>query len=130
MNKKLALGALLRTDLFDLRPHFALTLTANYNPVDFFSGTLSYSVMNNRLYNFGFGFALGRPGAQLFFVTDNIPLNYVRETDTGIIFPYSARTLNFRVGINLIFVCRELKWAGKPRAYQYTKAPGLCPAYE
>jgi hypothetical protein len=130
MNKKLAFGALLRTDLFDRRPHFALTLTANYNPVDFFSGTLSYSVMNNRLYNFGFGFALGRPGAQLFFVTDNIPLNYVRETNTGIIFPYSARTLNFRVGINLIFVCRELKWAGKPRAYQYTKAKGLCPAYE
>lgn len=130
LNKKLAFGGLLRTDLFDLRPHFALTLTANYNPVDFFSGTLSYSIMNNRLYNIGFGFSLGRPGAQLFFVTDNIPLNYVRETNTGIIFPYSARTLNFRAGINLIFGCRELKWENRPKAYRYVRARKLCPAYD
>jgi hypothetical protein len=129
-NKKVAFGALLRTDLFDRRPHFALTLSANYNPVDFFSGTISYSVMNNRLYNFGFGFAFGRPGAQLFFVSDNIPLQYVRETYTGILLPYSARTMNFRVGVNLIFACRELKWAGKPKAYRYVKARGLCPAYD
>jgi len=130
LNKKLAFGALLRTDLFDRRPHFALTLTANYNPADFFSGTVSYSIMNNRLYNFGFGFALGRPGAQLFLVTDNIPLRYVRETSTGIILPYSARTMNLRVGINLIFGCRELKWKGKPSSYRYVKAKGLCPAYD
>jgi hypothetical protein len=130
LNKKLAFGGLLRTELFDLRPHFALTLTANYNPVDFFSGTLSYSIMNNRLYNIGFGFSLGRPGAQLFFVTDNIPLNYVRETNTGIIFPYSARTLNFRAGINLIFGCRELKWENKPKADRYVRARKLCPAYD
>jgi hypothetical protein len=130
LNKKIAFGGLLRTDLFDRRPHFALTLTANYNPVDFFSGTLSYSIMNNRLYNFGFGFALGRPGAQFFFVTDNIPVNYVRETNTGIIFPYSARTFNFRFGINLIFGCHELKWEGKPKAYRYIRAPKLCPAYD
>jgi len=130
LNKKIAFSALLRTDLFDHRPHFALTLSANYNPVDFFSGTISYSVMNNRLYNFGFGFALGRPGAQFFLVTDNIPLRYVRETNTGIIFPYSARTMNLRVGINLIFGCSELKWEGKPRAYRYVKARGLCPAYD
>lgn len=130
LNKKLAFGAVLRTDLFDYRPHFALTLSANYNPVDFFSGTISYSVMNNRLYNFGFGFALGRPGAQLFLVTDHIPLRYVRETTTGMLFPYSARTLNFRVGINLIFGCRELKWEGKPRAYQYIRPAKLCPAYD
>jgi hypothetical protein len=130
LNKKLAFGGLLRTDLYDLRPHFSLTLTANYNPVNFFSGTLSYSIMNNRLYNLGFGFSLGRPGAQLFFVTDNIPVNYVRESNTGIIFPYSARTLNFRAGINLIFGCRELMWEGKPKSYRYVRARNLCPAYD
>jgi hypothetical protein len=130
LNKKLAFGGLLRTDFFDLRPHFALTLSANYNPVDFFSGTFSYSVMNNRLYNFGFGFSVGRPGAQLFLVTDNIPFRYVRETNTGLVFPYSARTMNIRFGINLIFGCHELKWEGKPKSYHYIKAPKLCPAYD
>ena len=130
LNKKLAFGALLRTDFFDHRPHFAMTLSANYNPADFFSGTVSYSIMNNRLYNFGFGFALGRPGTQLFLVTDNVPLCYVRDTNTGILFPYSARTLNFRLGINLIFVCRELKWEGKPSSFRYVRAKGLCPAYD
>jgi hypothetical protein len=130
MNKKIAFGALLRTDLFDRRPHFSLSLSANYNPVDFFSGTISYSVMNNRLYQFGFGFAFGRPGAQLFFVSDNIPLRYVRETNTGVLLPYSARTMNFRVGVNLIFACGQLKWEGKPPAYHYYRSKKICPAYE
>jgi hypothetical protein len=146
MNKKIAFGALLRTDLFDLRPHFSLTLSANYIPVDFFSGTVSYSIMNNRLYHLGLGFALGRPGAQLYFVSDNIPLRYVRYVQqtgnppqsgtsdpppsrTIAYFPYSARTLNFRIGVNLIFGCGSLKWAGKAPAYQYYRAKKICPAY-
>ena len=130
MNKKIAFGALLRTDLFDRRPHFSLTLSANYNPVNFFSGTVSYSIMNNRLYHLGFGFAFGRPGAQLFFVSDNIPVTYVRETNTGALLPYSARTMNFRVGVNLIFGCGALKWEGKPPAYHYYRPKKICPAYQ
>ena len=130
MNKKIAFGALLRTDFFDHRPHFSLTLSANYNPVDFFSGTISYSVMNNRLYHLGFGFAFGRPGAQLFFVSDNVPVTYVRETNTGALLPYSARTMNFRVGVNLIFGCGSLKWEGKPPAYHYYRPKKICPAYQ
>lgn len=130
LNEKIAFGALLRTEIFDRRPHFALTLSANFNPVKFFSGTVSYSIMNNKLYQLGLGFSVGGPGAQLFFVSDHIPVRFVREVNTGLIFPYNARIVNFRIGVNLIFACRELEGEGKPRAYRYSRPRKLCPAYE
>ena len=130
LNEKFAFSALLRTEIFDRRPHFALTLSANFSPLKFFSGTVSYSIMNNKLYQLGLGFSLGGPGAQLFFVSDHIPVRFVREVNTGLIFPYNARTVNFRIGINLIFACREPEGEGKPPAYRYSRPRKLCPAYE
>jgi hypothetical protein len=130
LNKKIAFGALVRTEIFDRRPHFALTLSANFTPVNFFSGTVSYSIMNNKLYQLGLGFSLGGPGVQLFFVSDHIPIRFVREVNTGILFPYNARTINFRVGINLIFGCRDMTYEGKPPAYHYRRPRKLCPAYD
>jgi hypothetical protein len=130
LNQKIAFGALLRTEIFDFRPHFALTLSANFNPVKFFSGTVSYSIMNNKLYQLGFGFSVGRPGAQLFFVSDHIPVRFVREVNTGALFPYNARTVNFRIGVNIIFACKKMEGEGKPPAYQYSRPRKLCPAYD
>ncbi|KPK86648.1 MAG: hypothetical protein AMS27_04595 [Bacteroides sp. SM23_62_1] len=130
LNEKIAFGALLRTEIFDRRPHFALTMSANFNPVSFFSGTVSYSIMNNKLYQLGLGFSLGGPGAQFFFVSDHIPVRFVREVNTGALFPYNARTVNFRFGINLIFACRALEGEGKPPAYRYARPRKLCPAYD
>ncbi len=130
LNQKIAFGALFRTEIFDRRPHFALTLSANFTPFKFFSGTVSYSIMNNKLYQLGLGFSLGGPGAQLFFVSDHIPMRFVREVNTGILFPYNARTMNFRVGINLIFGCRDMTYEGKPPAYHYRRPKKLCPAYD
>jgi len=86
--------------------------------------------MNNKLYQLGLGFSLGGPGAQLFFVSDHIPMRFVREVNTGILFPYNARTMNFRVGINLIFGCRDMTYEGKPPAYHYRRPKKLCPAYD
>jgi len=130
LNQKIAFGALVRTEIFDRRPHFALTLSANFNPFNFLSGIVSYSIMNNKLYQLGFGFSLGGPGAQLFFVSDHIPVRYIREVNSGALFPYNARTMNFRIGVNLIFACREAEDEGKPPAYRYSRPRKLCPAYD
>ncbi len=131
MNEKLNLSALTRTEFFDMRPHFALTLAANYSPFPFLHGTLSYSVMSYRFDQLGFGIAVGGGPVQFYVVSDHIPLYYVRDTSTGLIWPYSAQTMNFRLGMNLMFGCREENPIGKPPAYRKKwKSKKCCPAYE
>jgi hypothetical protein len=125
-------SALMRTELFDRRPHFALTLAGNYRPVEFLSGTLSYTLSNYKWDQIGFGLAVGGKGAQFYFVTDHIPLRWVRDTGTGLLWPYNARLFNFRFGINLIFGCDENEDAGGPGGPRRRgfRSGRLCPAYD
>lgn len=131
LNEKVNLSALTRTEFFDRRPHFALTLAANYSPKPFLHGTLSYSIMNNRFDQLGFGIAVGNGPVQFYLVSDHIPVFYVRDSASGMIWPYSAQTMNFRLGVNLIFGCGERNPLGKPPAYRKKwKSKNSCPAYD
>ena len=131
LTEKVNVSALTRTEFFDRRPHFALTLAANYSPYPFLHGTLSYSIMNNRYDQLGFGIAVGNGPMQFYIVSDHIPVFYVRDSASGLIWPYSAQTMNFRLGMNLIFGCGENNPSGKPSAYRKNwKSKNSCPAYD
>ena len=129
---KVGLGGLIKTEIYDSRPHFSATLSANAKPLKWLSGTVSYSIMNNKLWNLGGGIAIGGPGVQFYFVADHIPVRFVSYD--GIPIPYNARTLNFQFGINLIFGCTEEEKSGRSRSP--SGRPGgrgrkkLCPAYD
>jgi len=128
---KLGFGGLIKTEIYDSRPHFSATLSANYKPLKWLSGSLSYSAMNNKLWNLGAGFAIGGPGVQFYFVADHIPVRFVSME--GIPIPYNARTLNFQFGINLIFGCTEEEKSGRNRPPVGRPGRGskkLCPAYD
>jgi hypothetical protein len=127
---KVKASALLRTEFFDRRPHLALTLAGMYSPFPFLHGTLSYSVMNNKLNNLGAGLVMGGRGAQLYVVTDNIPFRWVRDSSTGALWPYNARTVNIRIGVNLIFGCEERERDGRKMPYKPSKPGRYCPAYD
>jgi hypothetical protein len=128
---KIRVSALVKTEFFDLRPHLSLTLAGMYSPLPFLHGTLSYSIMNNKLLHLGFGLALGGKGAQFYLVSDHIPWRWVRDTGTGAIWPYNARTANIRLGVNLVFGCQELdrnrsRHTNRPNP---RKPSRYCPAY-
>ncbi len=126
----LNVSAVTRTELFDRRPHFALTLAGNYSPLPFLQGTLSYTLSNYKFDQLGFGVAIGGNGAQFYFVTDHIPVRYVRDTGTGILWPYNARLVNIRFGINLIFGCREADGGSRQGSYRRSRSQVPCPAYD
>jgi hypothetical protein len=130
VNPKFGVTAVTRTEFFDRRPHFALTLGANYSFFPFLHGTLSYSIMNNRYDQLGFGLAIGNNPVQFYLVTDHIPVFYVRDRSTGVIWPYNAQTMNIRLGVNLLFGCGEKNPSRKPPSYRKSKRPSkCCPAY-
>jgi hypothetical protein len=128
LNEYLNVGLLAKTEVFDSRPHFSFTASANANPVSFLHATLSYSIMNNKFYQLGAGLGIGGRIAQFYIITDHIPLRFVSFKDIPpYFFPYNARTLNIRFGVNMVFGCsiREKKdKMNKPKRNR-----NLCPAY-
>ncbi|HYX09941.1 MAG TPA: DUF5723 family protein, partial [Bacteroidales bacterium] len=118
-------GLVSHTQFYGGQVHTSLTLSATARPLSWVTGSLSWSAMNNSLMNLGAALVLGNKGTQFYFVTDNIPLRWVKLADSNLIWPYSARTFSFRFGLNLLFGCTEEKqgWKGKNNSK-------LCPAYQ
>ncbi len=128
---KVQVSALARTELYDRRPHFALTLSGIYSPIPSLHGTVSYSMMNNKYNHLGVGLAMGGKAVQFYFVTDNIPTRWVKNISSGLFWPYNARTVNFRLGVNLIFNCedKDRGWGKSGRRPGYRRSK-YCPAYD
>jgi hypothetical protein len=128
---KVTVSALTRTDFYDRRPHFSFTLAGMYSPLPFLHGTVSYSMMNNKYNHLGFGLAIGGKGGQFYLVTDNIPMRWVRDTVTGAQWPYNARTVNIRLGLNLVFGCEDKDRGGGGSGRRPGSRSGkYCPAYD
>ncbi|MBE0655236.1 MAG: hypothetical protein IH594_15655 [Bacteroidales bacterium] len=122
---KVSLGAVMEGEILSGRFYPSLSLTAIARPIEWLTASLSYSIMDRWFSNFGFGIAAGNGPVQFYIVSDNIPLRYVKETETGIIWPYHARTFNFRTGLNIIIGCPE-KQDTRRKAMKWKKS---CPTY-
>jgi len=120
LTRYLSIGLLSRSEIYDGKIRQSLTLSANTLLANFFSFSLSYSMMNYSYNNLGLGFAIRGGPIQLYFITDRIPLNYsmLEYTDNGekhkIPKFFFQRTLNFRFGLNLTFGCKEKGLKDKP----------------
>ena len=86
-----------------LRP--SLTLSLNFTPFKAFAAALSYTLMNNKFNQIGTGLAFGNHGAQFYIITDNIVVRYTKDAETSLVWPYNARMLSLRFGLNLFFGC-------------------------
>ncbi len=115
-----------------VRPSFTLSL--NFTPFKAFAATLSYTLMNNKFNQIGTGFAFGNRGAQFYIITDNIVVRYLKDAETSFTWPYNARMLSLRFGMNLFFGCdkkennkgrNDGKWHRAPKI----KSRDVCPAY-
>ena len=61
--------------------------------------------MNNKFNQIGTGLAFGNRGAQFYIITDNIVVRYTKDAETSLVWPYNARMLSLRFGLNLFFGC-------------------------
>jgi len=104
---ELRAGAMTRIELYNLRVMPSLTLSMNYTPIPLLSASLSYTVMNNKFNQVGAGIALGNRIAQFYLITDNIVVRWKKDSQSSYFWPYNARMLSLRFGINLLFGCRE-----------------------
>ena len=96
LNNKINIGVLMRGDYFLKKLHGGITLSANANLKKWFAPSLSYTVQNNSFKQLGAGVLFKIPWMQFYLVTDNV---------FAFIWPEATRSINFRLGINLLFGC-------------------------
>jgi hypothetical protein len=117
-------GAMTRIEIYDLHIMPSLSLSMNYTPVPLIAASLSYTIMNNKFNQVGAGIAVGNHLAQFYLITDNIPLRFTKDINSPLFWPYNARMLSLRFGLNLLFGCNL-----KENKFRLKNRRDLCPAY-
>jgi hypothetical protein len=116
---RLNVGLLSKTHFFNGSIREQVTLSVNGMLGNWLSGTFSYSLSNYSMNGLGFGF-MGKLGPfQMYFVLDNIPVEYAKDVETGAPIPFYTQATTGRFGMNLVFGCNRLekKFKDKPLLY-------------
>ncbi len=124
INRYVDAGITGEAEILSGRVYPGLTLTAIAKPREGLTFSLSYSLMDRAFDDFGFGVSAGKGLVRYYFVTDKIPLSWVKDKNSGLLWPYSARTMNFRTGINFLICTRDRK-----QEYKRSGRFKYCPAY-
>lgn len=122
-------GAVTRIEIYNYRVRPSLTLSLNFTPLKAFAASVSYTLMNNKYDQFGAGLAFGRKGAQFFIATDNIPVRFVQSSDSPAFWPYNARMVSMRFGLNLFLKCDQNEKGKTGQRRPGSKSIDDCPAY-
>ena len=117
-------GAMTRIEIYDLHVMPSLSFSLNYIPVPIIAASLSYTLMNNKFNQVGAGIAIGNYLAQLYIITDNIPLRFTKDINSPLFWPYNARMFSLRFGLNLLFGCHQ-----KENKFHSKNRRDICPAY-
>jgi hypothetical protein len=117
LNENVTLGGVARFRMFNNMIHTSFTASANAALSEKFSLSASYSVMESTYDNLGLAAAYRIGPVQLYAASDNL---------FSFFHPSSARNMNLRVGINLIFNDEAKQRKGVYNRRPVRSAPG-CP---
>ena len=121
-SEHISFGVVNRNVIYRSKLHSSLTLSAQAVLAAGFTGSVSWSYLNNSLLNAGVGIAWHGKGFQFHAVSDNL---------LGFFFPFDTRTLNLRVGMNLMLGCpRNKRDRLQEDSYNYLPKGGYCPPPE
>lgn len=107
LTEKVRFGGVFRTRIHNYRFYNQYTVSANVQPISMFSLSLSYSYYANSYMNLGVGLSLRLGPLNVYFITDQAPSAYF--------FPKEFSSLNFRLGVNIVWGCRAMPKAMKDR---------------
>ena len=100
VNKKISAGLLAETWFYKTKMTTAFTLSGRYQPLQPLILIASYTLQYNGYNSLGLGVVFGRDPVQFYVLTSNVP---------GMIKPLATRSLNARVGLNILLGCRKKK---------------------
>jgi len=89
-------GLLSKTFFYNRKIHQAFTLSANFKPAKWFTGSLSYSIMNREYKNIGLGLGLKAGPVQFYMLTDYL---------NAVFWPKNSKAFGMQFGFNFYFGC-------------------------
>lgn len=101
LDDKIGFGLLSKTYITKKKAFEELVLSSNYRPFYPLSVSLSYSILNGKWSNLGFGVNLNAGPFNMFLCADNIPLKYGKGD--GVFVPVNTKMTSVSFGINFIF---------------------------
>jgi hypothetical protein len=107
LTEKVRFGGVFRTRIYNYQFYNQITVSANVMPISIFSASLSYSIYGNNYMNLGLGLSLRLGPINVYFISDQAPSAYF--------WPAEFSSLNFRVGLNIVWGCRPMAKAMKDR---------------
>jgi len=107
LTEKVRFGALFRSRIHNYKFYNQYTVSANVQPISMFSASISYSYFSNSYMNLGLGLSLRLGPLNVYFITDQAPSAYF--------WPQEFSSLNFRLGVNIVWGCRAMPKAMKDR---------------
>lgn len=118
LKEHFSVGMVNRNLILRSKLYSSLTLSATADLKKKVWGTLSWSYLNRNLRNIGAAIAIQGKGFQLHMASDNL---------LGFFQPFDTRTVNFRVGCNIMFACpRNKKEELEAASYAGNLAGGNC----
>ena len=118
LREHMTLGLVNRNVIFRSKMHSSFTFSMQTELGNRFLATASWSYLNNSVANVGAGIAYIGRGVQFHVVSDNV---------LGFFFPFDTRTLNLRIGANLMLGCpRSRKEEQENSAYGNLPDPEFC----
>jgi len=100
LREHMTMGLVNRNVIFRSKIHSSFTFSLQEELGNRFLATASWSYLNNSLANLGAGIAYIGRGVQFHVVSDNL---------LGFFFPFDTRTINLRIGVNLMLGCPRSK---------------------
>lgn len=116
INKKLSFGLLSYSRIIGKQIREALTVSANLNITNAFSASLGYTAENYKYDNLGAGISFRAGVTQFYLITDRIPVEWdkLKNNNNTILLPANWNTINFRIGMNLVFGNKEQEKKDRP----------------
>jgi len=107
INKKLSTAIVFYSQYNFTNMEWASTLSANYQITKIFSLQTNASYKNHSINNYGVGIVGKIKKLQIYAFTENITNSIVTVSGFPYILPYSAHSLNLRLGMNILLGCSQ-----------------------
>ena len=118
-------GLLSHTKFYEDHVREDMTLSTNFRPSRAFNISLSYSLLDGKYLNFGYGFSVRIAMFHLFFVVDDISLNRyeiaIEDAPFNPSISRDSKSINYRGGLTLVFGCNKNKKLQKDKPLLYSE---------
>ncbi len=113
LGEKVSFGLLSMTEIFQGKVRESVSVSANLMPIKMFSTSFSYSLLQNKYHDVGFGLSLKTGPWNMYYLFDYLPTTFdkYKAKNSNIRFPLPvySNAFSMKLGFNVVFGCNRKK---------------------